>query len=54
VVFTIREGRATETPVRTGERLGTQTVVTEGLTQGETVVNRPPAALSGGTKVKTK
>ncbi len=54
VVFTIREGRATETPVRTGERLGTQTVVTEGLTQGETVVNRPPATLSGSAKVKTK
>jgi RND family efflux transporter MFP subunit len=54
VVFTIREGIAVETPVRTGERLGTQTVVTQGLTQGETVVNRPPATLSGGTKVKTK
>jgi RND family efflux transporter MFP subunit len=54
VVFTIREGIATETPVRTGERLGTQTVVTEGLAQGETVVNRPPANLSGGAKVKTK
>jgi RND family efflux transporter MFP subunit len=54
VVFTIREGIATETPVRTGERLGTQTVVSQGLTQGETVVNRPPATLSGGAKVKTK
>jgi RND family efflux transporter MFP subunit len=54
VVFTIREGIAAETPVATGERLGTQIVVTEGLTQGETVVNRPPAALSGGAKVKTK
>ena len=54
VVFTIREGRAEETPVRTAERLGTQTVVTEGLSQGETVVNRPPATLSGGAKVKTK
>ena len=43
VVFTVREGIATETPVRTGERLGTQTVVSQGLTQGETVVNRPPA-----------
>jgi len=54
VVFTVREGIATETPVRTGERLGTQTVVSQGLTQGETVVNRPPATLSGGAKVKTK
>jgi RND family efflux transporter MFP subunit len=54
VVFTIREGIAVEVPVRTGERLGMQTVVTEGITQGETVVNRPPAALSRGTKVKTK
>jgi RND family efflux transporter MFP subunit len=54
VVFTIREGTAMETPVRTGERLGTQTVVTEGLTPGETVVNRPPPTLSGGAKVKTK
>ena len=54
VVFTIREGIATETAVSTGERLGTQTVVTGGLAQGETVVNRPPATLSGGAKVKTK
>ena len=54
VVFTIREGIATETAVSTGERLGTQTVVTGGLSQGETVVNRPPATLSGGAKVKTK
>jgi RND family efflux transporter MFP subunit len=54
VVFTVREGIATETPIRTGEQIGTQTVVTEGLTQGETVVNRPPATLTGGAKVKVK
>ena len=54
VVFTIREGIATETPVSTGERLGTQTVVTQGLVRGETVVDRPPATLAGGARVKTK
>ncbi|HTY57910.1 MAG TPA: efflux RND transporter periplasmic adaptor subunit [Bacteroidota bacterium] len=54
VVFTVQDGTARETPVVTGELLGTQTVITQGLTQGETVVNRPPATLSGGTKVKTK
>ena len=54
VVFTIREGRAAETAVRTGEQLGAQTVVLQGLAQGETVINRPPATLSGGAKVKPK
>jgi len=54
VVFTIREGTAVETPIGTGEQFGTQTVVTQGLTQGETVVNRPPAALTGGAKIRTK
>jgi RND family efflux transporter MFP subunit len=53
-VFLVREGSAVETPVRTGERIGTQIVVTQGLDQGATVVNRPPAELSSGTKVKTR
>lgn len=54
VVFAVRDGIATETPVRTGEQLGAQTVIVQGLSQGETVVNRPPAGLSGGTRVKSK
>ena len=54
VVFTIRDGVASEIPVGTGERLGTQTVVTQGVALGETVVNRPPASLAAGAKVKPK
>ncbi len=54
VVFAVREGTAAEVPVGTGERLGTQVVITQGLSQGETVVNRPPGTLSGGSKVKPK
>jgi RND family efflux transporter MFP subunit len=54
VVFTIQDGTAKEIAVTTGERLGTQVVITQGLSQGATVVNRPPATLSGGAKVKSK
>lgn len=54
VVFTIREGVVSEAPVRTGERLGSLTEITEGLSQGEVIVNRPPAGLSAGTKVKAR
>ncbi len=54
IVFTIRNGTASAVQVETAERLGTQIVVTRGLQQGETVVNRPPLSLTDGAKVKTK
>lgn len=54
VVFTIREGVAQETRVRTGARLGNRVEVKEGLAENDIVVNRPPAGLSSGTRVKTK
>jgi HlyD family secretion protein len=54
VVFIVREGVATETPVRTGDRLGTQMEIKEGLAAGDLVVNRPPAGFSSTTRVKTK
>ena len=54
VVFAVREGIAMETDIQTGTRLGTQIEVAGGLAQGDIVVNRPPADLTSGSKVKTK
>jgi RND family efflux transporter MFP subunit len=54
VVFLVRDNRAIETPVVTGERLGALIEIKEGIAQGDPVVNRPPAGFSSGTTVKTK
>lgn len=54
LVFLVRENLAVETPVVTGDRLGTLVEVREGVAQGDLIVNRPPAGLVSGAKVKTK
>jgi HlyD family secretion protein len=54
VVFLVREGVVYETPVKTGERLGSLIEIQNGLQSGDTVVNRPAADLSGGAKIKTQ
>jgi multidrug efflux pump subunit AcrA (membrane-fusion protein) len=52
--FVIRDGVATETEVRTGERMGNLMEIKEGLTAGDILVNRPAAGFGSGTKVKTR
>jgi RND family efflux transporter MFP subunit len=54
LAFVIHDGVATETAVKTGERVGNLVEVKEGLAQGDIVVNHPPAGFSGGTRVKTR
>jgi RND family efflux transporter MFP subunit len=54
VVFVVRNAAVVETPVTTGERLGSLVSVTSGLKAGDVVVNRPAAELADGTKVTTK
>ncbi len=54
VAFVIREGVATETEVRTGERMGNLMEIKEGLSAGDILVNHPAAGFGGGTKVKTR
>jgi RND family efflux transporter MFP subunit len=54
LVFLVRENSAVETPVVTGDRLGSLVEVREGVAQGDIIVNRPPAGLVSGAKVKTK
>jgi RND family efflux transporter MFP subunit len=53
-VFLIREGRALETPVRTGERMGEMVEVVEGVKAGDQVVLNPPPKLKDGSKIKAK
>ena len=53
-VFLVREGRALETPVRTGERMGEMVEVVEGVKAGDQVVVNPPAKLKDGSKIKAK
>lgn len=54
VVFLLHEQAVKETPVRTGDRIGNQMEILEGLQQGDLVVVRPGSDLSTGTKVKTR
>jgi len=54
VVFTVHEGAAAEAAVDTGGRLGALTVITRGVAAGTTVIDRPPASLESGTRVKVK
>jgi len=52
VVFVVRDGRAVQTPVEPGERLG-DAVVVSGLKAGERVVLSPDAQLRDGSAVKS-
>ena len=54
LVLAVGDGVVKEVQVRTGARMGSLVEITEGLSQGETIVNRPPAGLSSGAKVKAR
>jgi RND family efflux transporter MFP subunit len=51
VLFRVREGRAVEVPVKTGERLGDMIEVVDGAKAGDQVIMNPPAKLRDGAKV---
>jgi RND family efflux transporter MFP subunit len=53
VLFLIRDGRAVETPVTTGERIGDFVEILQGTEPGEQVVLQPPARLKDGARVRT-
>jgi RND family efflux transporter MFP subunit len=51
VVFVVRDGRAVETPVETGARIGELVEIAKGLAPGERVVLKPAAKLRDGAAV---
>lgn len=51
VLFFVREGRAQEASVRTGEEFGSMVEVLRGARPGDTVVANPPVNLRDGSKV---
>jgi hypothetical protein len=53
VVYVVKEDRAQERPVTTGEMVGGVVEITQGLTSGEQVILSPPEDLKSGAKVKT-
>jgi RND family efflux transporter MFP subunit len=54
VVFVIRDGQVTETPVTTGTTTGNRVEITGGLSQGDRLVDRPSAELQTGSRVRPK
>jgi RND family efflux transporter MFP subunit len=54
VVFLVRENKAIETPIATGQRIGARVEIKQGLQSGDQVVLRPDAGLADGTNVKSK
>jgi hypothetical protein len=53
VVFVIKEGKAVETSIETGERIGDMVEVVKGPKAGEKVILRPGDGLDNGDNVKT-
>ncbi len=53
-VFVLREGSVVETPIETGNLIGSSLEVLRGLSVGERVVLNPPADMATGAKVKQK
>jgi RND family efflux transporter MFP subunit len=53
VVFVIREGKAVETSIETGERIGDVVEVVKGPKAGEKVILRPGDGLDNGDNIKT-
>lgn len=51
VVYVVREGRAVETPIETGDKLGDWLEVVRGLAPGDKVVATPPDQLRDGASV---
>ncbi len=54
VVFTVKEGIASESVVSLGTVMGNRIEVVQGVSQGEKVILRPQPSLSTGTKVSTE
>jgi RND family efflux transporter MFP subunit len=52
VVYVVQDGKAVETPVQTGERLGDLIELKQGPRPGDKVVLRPAEKLTDGTPVK--
>lgn len=53
VVFVIKEGKAVETSIETGERIGDMVEVVKGPKAGEKVILRPGDGLDNGDNIKT-
>ncbi|NUO83667.1 efflux RND transporter periplasmic adaptor subunit [candidate division KSB1 bacterium] len=53
-VFVLREGSVVETPIETGNFIGSSLEVLRGLNAGERVVLNPPADMATGAKVKQR
>jgi RND family efflux transporter MFP subunit len=54
VVFIVRDGAVTETPVEAGEVMGDRVEIKQGLNPGDQVVTRPDPELTSGMTVRTK
>jgi Membrane-fusion protein len=54
VVFVVKDGHATQTPVTTGADFSDMKQVTQGLAAGDDVVTTPPADMTDGEKVQVK
>lgn len=52
IVFIVKEDRAVETLVKTGERLGDMIEVTEGIKQGDRIIAKPSEKLKNGARIK--
>jgi HlyD family secretion protein len=53
VVFIMQEGKALETTIETGEKIGDMVEVRQGPTAGDKVILRPPGNLDNGDNVRT-
>ena len=53
VIFLLKDGKAVETPIETGEKIGDMIEVLKGAKAGDKVILRPGDGLDNGDKVKT-
>ena len=53
VLFVMKEGKALETPIETGEKIGDMVEVRNGAKAGEKVILRPSSNLDSGDNVRT-
>jgi RND family efflux transporter MFP subunit len=53
VIFLLKDGKAVETPIETGEKIGDMVEVLKGAKAGDKVILRPEDGLDNGDKVKT-
>jgi multidrug efflux pump subunit AcrA (membrane-fusion protein) len=54
VVFVIREGKAVQTPIETGPRMGNWVSIRSGLTPGQSVIVSPTDSVRDGLSVSLK